>query len=699
MWEARPARKKKLTKRPHAITMRNMLKGEKMYTQILAVTANSHSEHRAWPPDRDNKINLCRSDASRYAGDQGPVGMTATNDKGVRSLLRMFGWLLLLIVPSAEAAAVRWINQAPIPTWFNVQGIEQISAQECWIASAPLLGDQGELAHTTNAGRTWRVVSMPRQVNAICFVDPLHGWAAGNGFFHTTDGGDTWIQDNDWGTIYDLFFLDAMRGWACGNGSVNYYTTDGGLHWAAVPAPGGSTMGSIWFSNQLRGWSVNLEGQIFRSTDGGHTWALQATVNGTNLQTIQFLDQQEGWVIGGDAFYHTVNGGQTWTRASIPAGTWAHSARFFDRLHAVAVGEFGNIVRTVDGGRTWQTVRSQGTGQRLWDVEYANANTIFLAGDNGVISRSTDAGATWNSIQSGGSAVTHGFDSLDAQRAWAAQDGGEIVFTTNGGTQWVRTLVQGFDTLGKVMDVAFADAAIGWAGGGNQGFSGNRGVLSRSTNGGRSWTQQLEVTDFTFKGLETTNTQTAFAVGAFDFIGGGLVLRTTNGGLSWQNVTPNSEGFRDVFFINSSTGWVVGSSIYKTTNGGSNWTRQYGDGASELDAISFSDPSKGWATGFNNLVLRTTDGGGHWASQNVGAPPVTAITGVTAVNSTTAWIAGWYGFVAQTTDGGSTWRQEPIAGAEQVDFEDARFTGAQRGWVGGNIGIWKSVPIVDTASY
>ena len=147
-------------------------------------------------------------------------------------------------------------------------------------------------------------------------------------------------------------------------------------------------------------------------------------------------------------------------------------------------------------------MKSQGTGQRLWDVEYATAKTIFLAGGNGVISRSTNAGATWNSIQSSGTAVTDGFDSLDAQRAWARQDGGEIVFTTNGGTQWVRALVQGF-TLGKVIDVAFADSAIGWAAGGNQGFFENRGVLYRSTNGGHTWRQQLEVTDFRFKGLET----------------------------------------------------------------------------------------------------------------------------------------------------------------------------------------------------
>lgn len=124
-----------------------------------------------------------------------------------------------------------------------------------------------------------------------------------------------------------------------------------------------------------------------------------------------------------------------------------------------------------------------------------------------------------------------------------------------------------------------------------------------------------------------------------------------------------------------------------TTDGGASWTRQLG--GAEVDAISFADPANGWATGFNNLVLHTTDGGATWTPQQVGAPPVTAITGVTAVDAATAWVAGWSGFVAVTRDGGETWRRERIAGAEGVDFEDAHFPGAQRGWVGGNIGIWK----------
>ena len=181
-----------------------------------------------------------------------------------------------------------------------------------------------------------------------------------------------------------------------------------------------------------------------------------------------------------------------------------------------------------------------------------------------------------------------------------------------------------------------------------------------------------------------------------------ITLRTRRGSLAGDPLTERSRrvwsagdydrisaGFRDVFFLDAATGWVAGPSIYKTTDGGTNWTKQLGDGNTEFAAISFADTQNGWATGFNNLVLHTTDGGQSWIAQNVGAPPVTAITGVSAISSTTAWVAGWNGFVARTSDSGQTWRKETIAGASDVDFEDALFLDANTGWVGGNIGIWQ----------
>ena len=79
-----------------------------------------------------------------------------------------------------ETGTAPWIKQAPIPTSFGVQGVAALSSTECWVAATTFLDNVGELAHTTDAGRTWAVVSTDQQVMAVASVDPLHGWAGGN---------------------------------------------------------------------------------------------------------------------------------------------------------------------------------------------------------------------------------------------------------------------------------------------------------------------------------------------------------------------------------------------------------------------------------------------------------------------------------------------------------------------------------------
>ena len=57
-------------------------------------------------------------------------------------------------------------------------------------------------------------------------------------------------------------------------------------------------------------------------------------------------------------------------------------------------------------------------------------------------------------------------------RAWAANDGGEVVYTLNGGARWQRVAVAGFDTFGSIQDVDFFDASLGWAVGRHEFFGG-----------------------------------------------------------------------------------------------------------------------------------------------------------------------------------------------------------------------------------
>jgi hypothetical protein len=78
-------------------------------------------------------------------------------------LIVVVGLICLQLSASAQVVAARnhWVKQAPIPTWFSLQGIVALSPTECWIASAPLLDDVGELAR----GASWASILRPLTYN------------------------------------------------------------------------------------------------------------------------------------------------------------------------------------------------------------------------------------------------------------------------------------------------------------------------------------------------------------------------------------------------------------------------------------------------------------------------------------------------------------------------------------------------------
>lgn len=587
---------------------------------------------------------------------------------------------LAITLPALPALAQgTWTRQAPIPTASDLYSVSQVSATELWATSAT-----GLVVHTADGGRTWAVNQLAsNSLHALFFLDSQRGWAAGNGFFHTTDGGQSWTQDNNWGSIEDLFFLDAKRGWACGNGGVTYYTRNGGVTWSYQAVGTITTLSSIWFVDERRGWTVDIDGRIYRSTNGGRSWTLQFHAN-DYLSTLQFFDAQEGWAIGGDTFLHTTNGGQTWLPSSVPPGTWSHGARFSDRQNGIAVGEYGNLTRTTDGGQTWQTIAAIGSGPRLWDVESWSITQSVYSGEAGAIATTRNGGVAWRSIQSGGTGATHGLDAADPLRAWAANDGGEVLYTVNGGVRWQRVAVSGFDNYGSVQDVDFFDAALGWAVGRHEFFGGGTGRIVRSTDGGRNWTVQHSVQGAYMEAVEVLGAQTVLALGQIP-LGARFILRTTNAGLSWTDVSPSQAVFMDADFVDATTGWVVGGRIYKSTNGGQSWVLQFTP-ADLLYSVSFSDPLNGWAVGWGPTLLRTTDGGQTWFPQSANAP-TNVLFAVQAITADEAWIAGGDGFVARTIDGGASWQPESLPGGAGAAVESLRFLDPERGWVGGP-GTW-----------
>src|SRR5437764_13530954 len=88
-------------------------------------------------------------------------------------------------------------------------------------------------------------------------------------------------------------------------------------------------------------------------------------------------------VTGGSSSWHWQN--------PLPQGNNLRGASFVDADTGTAVGEYGTIVRTTDGGNSW-TVQASGTTQTLWAVSFTDANHGTAVGAAGQIVGTTEEG-------------------------------------------------------------------------------------------------------------------------------------------------------------------------------------------------------------------------------------------------------------------------------------------------------------------
>ena len=109
-----------------------------------------------------------------------------------------------------------------------------------------------------------------------------------------------------------------------------------------------------------------------------------------------------------------------------------------DGQHVVAVGFFGAIYVSTDGGDTWEKMDS-GTQKSLYDVSMADARRGWAVGQRGLILHTGDGGRTWeiqdNAKVEQGSQL-FAVHAIDANTAWVVGEWGTRLFTDDGGVSW-----------------------------------------------------------------------------------------------------------------------------------------------------------------------------------------------------------------------------------------------------------------------
>jgi photosystem II stability/assembly factor-like uncharacterized protein len=157
--------------------------------------------------------------------------------------------------------------------------------------------------------------------------------------------------------------------------------------------------------------AVGDQGVVLLSDDGGATYRQARSVPvSSTLTSVSFVDASHGWAVGHwGAILATSDGGESWTiqRMAAAEDRPLFAVHFVDGAHGVAVGLWSLVLTTDDGGRTWtkQTVAPPAGATK------ADANLLGLFGDGrghlyaaaerGLVLRSDDIGHTWSYLVTG----------------------------------------------------------------------------------------------------------------------------------------------------------------------------------------------------------------------------------------------------------------------------------------------------------
>lgn len=219
-----------------------------------------------------------------------------------------------------------------------------------------------------------------------------------------------------------------------------------------------------------------------------------------------------------------------------------------------------------------------------------------------------------------------------------------------------------------------------------------------------AWTNQSSGVTARLRGVSAVTERVAWASGS-----GGTVLRTSDGGATWQRLTvPGAEklDFRDIDAVSEDVAFVLSigsgesSRIYKTIDAGRTWTLQFTntDPKAFFDAMAFWDPNRGIA--FSDsvdgqlVILQTRDGGKTWTRvPAAGLPPALDNEGAFAASGTNVAVMGrdrvWIGTstsrVLRSSDGGLTWAaaSTPLATGSSAGIFSIAFRDAEHGIVVG----------------
>lgn len=295
--------------------------------------------------------------------------------------------------------------------------------------------------------------------------------------------------------------------------------------------------------------------------------------------------------------WKTVDGGVSWQPMSDELASLNHGAITLhpndpDTVY-VGTGEYttgslgDGLFRSTDGAVNWERLADTSeVGEQCSKivVDPLNPLRIHVTGDAGY-ARSTDGGYSW-SWQLAGAASDLVVNPNDPNIVYVGMHGDGIYRSTNGGDSFSK-LTSGLPTSDVrriILAISPSNPSVLYAAFINSN-AGLRGMY-RTGNGGNSWTRKSNTPNFPYPqgwydacvAVDPNDENIVYAGGVFPTYAEAGVIKTTNGGDSWTDITISPiagqlhPDMHAIAFGPDGTLWIGNDGgVWKSVNAGQSW--------------------------------------------------------------------------------------------------------------------------------